>query len=81
MPGNTCGKQQPQTVNGAVVQWMMATYFKLTLLGHVHFPPHKPSIVATFTQNSFGVKCEDNGKGFYGEPRTQHCKTDYWSKH
>ena len=30
---------------------MMATYFKLTLLAHVHFPPHKPYIVATFTHN------------------------------
>ena len=28
---------------------MMATYFELTLLARVQFPPHKPYIVATFT--------------------------------
>ena len=37
---------------------MMATYFELTSLAHVKFPPHKPYIVATF--NVCLVKCKDN---------------------
>ena len=44
-------KETRQSLCDAVVQWMMATYFKLTLLAHVHFPPHKPYIVVTFTHN------------------------------
>ena len=39
---------------------MMATYFELTSLARVKFPPHKPYIVATFTVCL--VKCEDNGE-------------------
>ena len=39
---------------------MMATYFELTSLAHVKFPPRKPYIVATFTVCV--VKCEDNGE-------------------
>ena len=44
-------KETRQSVRDAVVQWMRATYFKLTLLADVHFPPHKPYIVAAFTHN------------------------------
>ena len=44
-------KSSHLSVCDAVVQWMMATYIKLTLLAHVYFPPHKPYIVATFTHN------------------------------
>ena len=55
-------KETRQSVCDAVVQWMMATHFKLTLLSHVHLPPHKPYIVATFTHNMIEfVKCEYNG--------------------
>ena len=32
----------------AVVQWMMATYFELTSLACVKFPPHKPCIVTKY---------------------------------
>ena len=55
----------------AVVQWMMATYFELSSLAPVKFPPHKPYIVATFTVCL--VKFEDNGeKILYVDLRTQH---------
>ena len=50
---------------------MMATYFELTSLARVKFPPHKPSIVATFTVCL--VKCEDNGERImyvYGQERS-----------
>ena len=61
-------KETRQSVCDAVVQWMMATYFKLTLLTHAYFPPHKPYVVATITANCHlysqheFVKCEDNGE-------------------
>ena len=32
----------------AVVQWMMATFFELTSLAPVKFPPHKPSIATKY---------------------------------
>ena len=50
------------------VQRFADFYFKLTLLARVHFPPHKPYIVATFTHNmNFKtmrtmVNYEDNGE-------------------
>ena len=44
----------------ALVQRMMATYFELTSLARVKFPPHKPHIVTTFTVCL--VKCKDNGE-------------------
>ena len=37
-------------------------YFKLRMLAHVHFPPHEPYIVTTFT-HSINLFCEDNGEG------------------
>ena len=55
-------KETRQSLCDAVVQWMMATHFKLTLLTHVHFPPHKPYIVATFTHNMNLKNAEDNGE-------------------
>ena len=39
---------------------MMATYFELTSLAPVKFPPHKPYIVTTFTVCL--VKCKENGE-------------------
>ena len=46
---------------------MMATYFELTSLARVKFPPHKPYIVATFTVCLVMCKdkcmnCENNGE-------------------
>ena len=50
---------------------MMATYFELSSLAPVKFPPHKPYIVATFTVCL--VKFEDNGEKIpYVDLRTQH---------
>ena len=50
---------------------MMATYFELTSFAPVKFPPHKPSIVATFTVCL--VKFEDNGEKIpYVDLRMQH---------
>ena len=60
------------------MQWMMATHFKLTLLAHVHFPPHKPYIVATFTHNMNFKTVRTMANG---EPRMQHCKSSHLSKH
>ena len=42
----------------------MATYFELTSLARVKFPPHEPYIVATFIVCLVGgqVKCEDSGE-------------------
>ena len=71
-------KETRQSLCDAVVQWMMATYFKLTLLAHVHFPPHKPYIVATFTHN---VDFKTVRTMVNGEPRMQHCKSSHLSKH
>ena len=65
-------KETRQSLCDAVVQWMMATYFKLTLLVHVHFPPHKPYIVATFTHN---MNFKSVRTMVNGEPRMQHCKS------
>ena len=64
-------KETRQSVCDAVVQWMMATYFKLTLLARVHFPPHKPYIVVTFTHN---MNFKSVRTMVNGEPRMQHCK-------
>ena len=50
---------------------MMATYFELSSLAPVIFPPHKPYIVATFAVCL--VNFEDNGeKILYVDLRTQH---------
>ena len=53
-------RQGRPSEHDAVVQWMMATYFELTSVAHVKFPPHKPYIVATFTVCL--VKCEKKCK-------------------
>ena len=63
------------TRHSALVQWDDGYIFKLTLLAHVKFPPHKPYIVTTFTHNMNLLGVRKMGKGFPGGPRTQHCKT------
>ena len=57
---------------------MMATYFKLTLLDHVHFHPHKPYILATFTHN---MNFKSVRTMVNGEPRMQHCQSSHLSEH
>ena len=71
-------KETRQSVCDAVVQWMMATHFKLTLLARVHFPPHKPYIVVTFTHN---MNFKTVRTMVNGEPRIQHCKSSHLSEH
>ena len=41
-------RQGSPSEGDAVVQWMMATYFELTSLARVKFPPHKPYIVTKY---------------------------------
>ena len=38
----------PLISRASVLQWMMATYFELTSLARVKFPPHEPYIVAKY---------------------------------
>ena len=56
----------------AVVQWMMATYFELTSLAHVNFPPHKPYMVsvAPGLQGFFSPLSRPT----FGNKSSPHCK-------
>ena len=42
-------KETRPSERDAVVQWMMASYFELTSLARVNFPPHEPYNDTTFT--------------------------------